>query len=41
MTALSKMKRQLTAGSDEPAKPAAPSDPAVEDELHGDRRHGT
>ena len=30
---LSKMKRQLTAGSDEPAKPAAPSDPAVEDEL--------
>jgi hypothetical protein len=27
------MKRQLTAGSDEPAKPAAPSDPAVEDEL--------
>ncbi|CAH0367759.1 unnamed protein product [Pelagomonas calceolata] len=30
---LSKMKRQLTAGSDEPAKPAAPADPAVEDEL--------
>ena len=30
---LSKMKRQLTAGSDEPAKPAAAADPAVEDEL--------
>ena len=30
---LSKMKRQLTAGSEEPAKPAAPADPAVEDEL--------
>jgi phage shock protein A len=31
---LSKMKRQLTAGSDpEPSKPAAAADPAVEDEL--------
>ena len=31
---LSKMKRQLTAGSDDtPSKPAAAADPAVEDEL--------